>query len=61
MIKMTIDEWGEHIFNKNFTVLYIDYDNGITTVYDTLREVTYVVTYNGEFLILEELHDDEKV
>lgn len=58
---MTIDEWGNVIFNKIFKVLHIDFDNGTTVVLDTLTDITYSVTYNGKTMRMEltEL-DDEK-
>jgi len=58
MIEMTIEEWGKLIFEKTFKVLTINYDKGETIVYDTLREVTYSVTYDGKKIKLKELDNE---
>lgn len=60
MKEMTIEEWGNAIFSKIFNVLYVNYDEGATIVFDTLTTTTYSVTYDTvkNRLILEELDDE---
>lgn len=60
MKEMTIEEWGNAIYSKIFKVLYIEYERGMTTVFDTLTDTTYNVTFDSEKqkLILEKLDDE---
>jgi len=60
MKEMTVDDWGELIFNKIFKVIYINYETATTTVLDTLTDTTYNVTYNIKTgkMELEELDNE---
>lgn len=60
MKKMTVEEWGNAIFSKVFKVLYVNYDDGATIVFDTQTDTTYSVTFDDkkQKLILEKLDDE---
>ena len=60
MREMTVEEWGNAIFNKIFTVVGVKYEQATTTVYDTLTGKTYNATYNEKTkkLELEEENDE---
>jgi hypothetical protein len=53
-IKITLEEWGEKIFNGVYKVLGFDYKHGKTTILNTEDNQTYIVTYNGTLLTLRE-------
>lgn len=53
MKELTLNEWGNAIFTKQFTVLHVYYDRGVTVILDTKTDIMYSVTYNTITMKLE--------
>jgi hypothetical protein len=52
--KMTLEEWGNRIYGKQYVVLDFNYDTGTTWVLNTKDGKTYTVTYEKNMLIARE-------